>query len=179
MNQVKTVCPSSEGKHWEVVNAELLFLYSPTFPLFFAYMKTNWLQKVIVFFKLNYSSEKILKCNYVSMGWTLHLLATICNLSTAEEKKKNNEKSSNPIMFTNAKITKGGPKSKVEEAPTINSILLLEKRYNDTLPYTGRVNLTPQKGIKSGYLCILLLILSLGESCNNCMHVLDVVLTSL
>lgn len=83
-------------------------------------------------------------------------------------------------MFTNAKITKGGPKSKVEEAPTINSILLLAKHYNDTLPYTGRMNLTPEKGIKSGYLCILFLILSLlGESCNNCMHVLDEVLASL
>lgn len=45
-------------------------------------------------------------------------------------------------MSANVEI-EDGPKSKVEETPTTNTILLLLKNENDSLLYTGRVNQTP------------------------------------
>ena len=43
VDEVKKVYPSSKGKLQEMVNPEMLFLYSSSFIPFFLYMKSNWL----------------------------------------------------------------------------------------------------------------------------------------
>lgn len=51
-------------------------------------------------------------------------------------------------MSANVEIIEDGPKSKVEETLTINTILLLLKNDNDSLLYTGKGE--PNTSIKTG-----------------------------